>query len=567
MTRDDQLPASWEAPGDPGALTAGERTVFVLLTFASLVPIWAFRFFPGQDTPNHLYSIEVARSIASGTAPAALRSAFVLQLGLKSNVLFQAVMLGLCRLGLSIPLAHRLILSAYALAFPLAALFCLRAANPRARPLALLFVPLVWNWFVLQGLYNYAFSLVPALVWLGIVARDGGRPRGSSQVALAACALIVYLGHAGTFLVMALVSAIRVALPGDRAPVPLRQRLADASPLVLALLPAALVAAVGVGRVVGRVHGLTEATVSAWEAYGLLHALGTFVSEFAIRTRVADLLFLGPPLALLVALPLQAAWRRRPLDDVALAPLRPRRWPMQAALVLVVLYLALPHIVLGSDACARVRPFIVFCLVCYEGIALSPRLRQGLMAVALVCGLGGVGLLSASFATLNRQLADFTAGIADVPAGSRVYPMVFDQRGPSVLIRPFLHAWGYYGIERDIVTPFAFAWHETRFPYRYRQLPLHGLDSEFPSDSEEEPYALEKGWLCDSRRHFAPSLDCATIRAETEARLARLGTSYDFVLVWAAPSEFVDLLGRSGYRLVRHQGRMDLFRSPAVPAR
>lgn len=562
MTREHRLPAAWEASDAAGTLTPAERALFALLALASLIPIWTFRFFPGQDTANHLYAVEVARSIANGTAPAALRSTFELQLGVKSNVLFHAAMLGLCRLGLSIALAHRLILSAYALAFPLAALFCLRRANPRARPLALLFVPLVWNWFVLQGLYNYAFSLVPALVWLGIVARDGGRPRGWSQLGLAACALLVYLGHAGTFLVMALLTAMRVMRPGDDAPLSMRQRLADAGPLIVALLPAVLLAALGVGRVVGRVGGVAEPTVRSWEAYGVLQALGTFVSEFAIRTRVADLLFLAPPLVLLIVLPLRAAWHHRRLDGAALSPLRPRRWPMEAAAVLVALYFVLPHIVLGSDACARVRPFIIFVLVCYEGIALSPRLRQWLRVVALVCGLGSVGLLSASFATLNEQLADFTAGVTDVPEGSRVYPMVFDERGPSILIRPFLHAWGYYGIERHVVTPFAFAWHETRFPYRYRQLPLHALGSEFPSDSEEEPYALEKGWLCESRRHFAPSLDCASVRAETEERLARLGRSYDFVLAWAPPPEFLDLLARDGYRLVRRQGRLALLRSP-----
>ena len=57
-------------------------------------------------------------------------------------------------------------------------------------------------------------------------------------------------------------------------------------------------------------------------------------------------------------------------------------------------------------------------------------------------------------------------------------------------MKPFLHAWGYYGLARDVVTPYAFAWHETRFPYRYRELPLHGPRSPFPSDAEDEPYAL-----------------------------------------------------------------------------
>ena len=86
-------------------------------------------------------------------------------------------MLGLLRLGLSIELAHRLVLSGYALALPLAGLFCVRAAAPASAPLALLLLPLVWSWFAVQGLYNYVLSLPPALVWLGIVARDGGRPR------------------------------------------------------------------------------------------------------------------------------------------------------------------------------------------------------------------------------------------------------------------------------------------------------------------------------------------------------------------------------------------------------
>ena len=106
--------------------------------------------------------------------------------------------------------------------------------------------------------------------------------------------------------------------------------------------------------------------------------------------------------------------------------------------------------------------------------------------------------------------------------GSRVYPVIFDPRSPSILVKPFLHAWGYYGLARDVVTPYAFAWHETRFPYRYRELPLHQPGSPFPSDAEDEPYALIEGRLCAAERRFSPSLSCDDVRAQAEARIVLL---------------------------------------------
>ena len=165
-------------------LNRSEWTVLAVVSLANLIPIWAFRYFPGQDTGDHLYAVEVLRALRQGTAPPAIAAAFAPALGLKTNVLFHALMLALLRLPISIDVAHRLVLSAYALALPLAGLFCVRAAAPASAPLALLLLPLVWSWFAVQGLYNYVLSLPPALVWLGIVARDGGRPRPAAAVAL-----------------------------------------------------------------------------------------------------------------------------------------------------------------------------------------------------------------------------------------------------------------------------------------------------------------------------------------------------------------------------------------------
>jgi hypothetical protein len=546
-----------------GALTRAEGIIFAVVTVANLVPIWAFRYFPGQDTADHLYAVEVLRALANGTAPPGLASAFASALTLKTNVLFHGLMLGLLRLGLSIELAHRLVLSGYALALPLAGLFCVRAAAPASAPLALLLLPLVWSWFAIQGLYNYVLSLPPALVWLGIVARDGGRPRPGAALGLAASAVVVFLAHAVTFSVLLLITAIRIALPadgsrGDSKTVPASAaRLLAAGPVALALLPSLLLAiASWSGGVAGPVS--PEPTVSSWEMYDFPSAIGAFFVEFAMRYHLIDLAMLGPPLLVLVGVPLLA--RRLPASSEA------PRWPLHAAGILALLYLVSPHIVLGSDLTPRLRPLVVFALLCYSGVALSPVARRRVALLALASGVGGAALLALDFRSLGRALDDFSSGIPFVRRGSRVYPVIFDPRSPSILVKPFLHAWGYYGVARDVVTPYAFAWHATRFPYRYRELPLHPADSAFPSDAEDEPYALVEGRLCTAVRRFSASLSCEEVRALAEARILALGTSYDYLLTWAAPADFRALMAARGYKLLHEQGLLGLYQAPPAGA-
>jgi hypothetical protein len=530
--------------------------VLAVVSAANLVPIWAFRYFPGQDTGDHLYAVEVLRALGNGTAPPALAAAFVPALGLKTNVLFHTLMLGLLRLPISIDVAHRLVLSGYALALPLCALFCARAAAPGSTPLALLLLPLVWSWFAVQGLYNYVLSLPPALVWLGIIARDGGRPRPVAAVALGLAAVVVFLAHAVTFAVLLLVTAIRILWPGDGTRVSPAARLRGAGTAALALAPALILQLVSWRGLWGS-HLPPEPTLSRWEMYDLPSALGAFFIEFAVRYHLGDLAVLGPPLLVLIAVPVAASRS---------APASWPRWPLSAAVVLAILYLLSPHIVFGSDLAPRLRPLVVFALLCYGGVVLSPRARRRVTVLALVSGLAGVALLTQSFRSLGHALDDFASGIPFVRRGSRVYPVIFDPRSPSILVKPFLHAWGYYGLARDVVTPYAFAWHESRFPYRYRELPLHVASSPFPSDAEDEPYALLEGRLCVAERRFSPSLSCDDVRARAEARMVALGTAYDYLLTWAAPPDFATLLAARGYRLLHAQGALALYQPPIVAA-
>ena len=546
------------ADGDDGALSRFEGTVFVLVSLANLVPIFCFRYFAGQDTANHLYVADVLRALLDGSAPAPVSRFFAVTLGLKSNIVFPLLVVGLARVGVPIIVSHRLILAFYALSFPLAGLFCARAAAPSSRVLALLLLPLVWNWFALQGLYNFVLSLIPGLVWLGLVARHGGRPPGSALAALTLASLAVYFAHTTTFVALLLITVVRIAGGPRPAGASRFASLAAARPLGWALAPALALAGISVWAGWRIAHAPLEPTVSGWEEYGVLSAAGTFFVEFAIRHHAWELAILGPPLVALIAIPIGAGLRGlRAGARTPIAAATP--WALWAAAILVVLYFALPHIAIGSDVSPRLRPWIVLCLLCHGGVLLSRRARRAVAIMALATGLASVLALSVSFARLAPELDAFTSGIPYVREGARLYPMVFEPRAPSILVKPFLHAWGYYGLARKVITPYAFAWSEDRFPVRYRRLPAHEAASGLPSDAEDQPYALMQGRLCASVRRYAPSQSCAEIREEAEERLATLGESYDYVLTWAAPGDFVERLRRRGYRSVHEQGLLALY--------
>ena len=91
----------------------------------------------------------------------------------------------------------------------------------------------------------------------------------------------------------------------------------------------------------------------------------------------------------------------------------------------------------------------------------------------------GIGTLVAGINTRMLSLLDmeeaiggveFTAGISVVPVGSRLLPLIFDQKGTSVNTRSMLHTWGYYVTEKQTSAPLLFA-HSRSFPVMYREPP------------------------------------------------------------------------------------------------
>ena len=304
--------------------------------------------------------------------------------------------------------------------------------------------------------------------------------------------LVVFLAHAVTFSVLLLVTAIRIAFPADGSRVDSTVAAgaggpaAAAGPVALALLPSLLLAAASWrGGVAG--GSSSEPTVSSWEMYDFPSAIGAFFVEFAMRYHLIDLAVAGATAARADrrAAPGPPGRRKRPRRRAGRFTRR-GSWRFSTSL--------LPHIVLGSDLTPRLRPLVVFALLCYSGVALSPR-------GPAPRGAAGPGLGSGRRGAPGPRLPQ-----------SR-------PRAGRLLVGNSLRAPGQPGLPGDLRSPFTLDPGQavparlgvlrprprrrhplSRSPGTRRAFPTATascrcirLDSAFPSDAEDEPYALDRG--------------------------------------------------------------------------
>src|SRR5438270_14012542 len=73
------------------------------------------------------------------------------------------------------------------------------------------------------------------------------------------------------------------------------------------------------------------------------------------------------------------------------------------------------------------------------------------------CALAYSAGLGVDYVRLDRDRAQFTAGIDAVPAGARLLPLSFATRVTSDNTWSLLHAWGYYVLAKDTSAPLLFA--------------------------------------------------------------------------------------------------------------
>src|SRR5262249_34505966 len=157
------------------------------------------------------------------------------------------------------------------------------------------------------------------------------------------------------------------------------------------------------------------------------------------------------------------AWRRRDVERPLLS---------RAAMAwLAIAYVALP-IMLSNwwHLNCRLVPYL------WAGLALRlpHRLPRPVAGVLAGCALSFSVATGVDYLRLDRDRAEFTAGIDAVPERATLLPLLFNHSKTSAYMASLTHDWAYYTLARNTSAPFVFAV-ERSYPIIYREFPPPAL--------------------------------------------------------------------------------------------
>jgi hypothetical protein len=497
--------------------------------FVLLAPAWSVSAFPSQDGPAHVYNARLLLQLLLHRAPAAAEF-YELHLAPFPNWFSHAALAALLTV-FAPAWAERLLLTAYAVALPLAFGYAIRALRRDAAGLLWVSLPLLYGKGLHEGFYNRSFALVPFLLALGYYVRRRGRLAARECVALALISAWTYFTTATSAVVLALylgVLGVAFALEdrGQEEPsAPWRSRLPGALALVPTLALLAWFQLDQAPQTTGRGPGLAERAlylgnlydhvaydrIEAWIAGAFAVALAAALAS-ALRARVANA---------------RASWR-----DALLA----------VTLLLLVLYCVAPQVTIpgvrSEPQHFRLSPHVVLAALLWVLAVVSRRAARGLTVAAVAAAVALTAFRLPVYASLAARVDEQMSLGAEIPRGAVFLPISFDYEGGVVqrripedwIIGPLWHAGARVAAERELVLVDNYEATTRHFPLRYRAA---ANPAQLLAGNGESPGCLRLGRFnrlaprpVDSilvfRRALAPTDDCTRLTLDYLARHYRL---------------------------------------------
>jgi len=200
---------------------------------------------------------------------------------------------------------------------------------------------------------------------------------------------------------------------------------------------------------------------------------------------------------------------------------------------------------------SRFIPYLWFGLLLRLPERVPAWLGRTLVGCALVYSVG----LGVEYRRLDADREAVTAGIAAVPEGARLLPLLFTRKVTSEHTQSLLHAWGYYVLAKDTSAPLLFA-HSRAFPVMYRTPPEprfnHLVLESFPA------YMRTKHGFCDRTRENSQLLrdHCDVEYADAWREFwSAARPKFDHVLMWD-PTDVVLQNVPADYEPKLHEGKL-----------
>ena len=182
------------------------RALFWVAIVALLLPLVLVNYFPSCDGPAHVLNASLLdRMLLQGDVQ--LRYWFTLNPVVVPNWSGHLILIALLRF-LPGPVAERVLIAIYVIAFLPAFRYMLRGLTRDTQGLEFLALPLVYNMHLYWGFYNFCIALVVYLLLLGLFLRSDGAWSSVRMSAFAGLAMLLYLSHGLMFLFGVLTVAI-----------------------------------------------------------------------------------------------------------------------------------------------------------------------------------------------------------------------------------------------------------------------------------------------------------------------------------------------------------------------
>jgi len=172
------------------------------------------------------------------------------------------------------------------------------------------------------------------------------------------------------------------------------------------------------------------------------------------------------------------------------------------------------------------------------------------------CALLFSAATGADYLRLDRDRAEFTAGIDAVPARATLLPLLFRHSKTSAFIASLTHTWGYYTVARDTSAPLVFA-AERSYPITYRRFPPPALIA--PALDMFARRNATPALVCKALRQVPIGTACAAAHRDIWAAFwTEAEPRFTHLLTWAMPSETRALIP-DRYRRVYAAGDLEIY--------
>jgi hypothetical protein len=528
---------------DPAGTRRFETALFLVLLGLHLLLIWVFPFTPTQDGPDHQALTHILREYDEPGA-GLLRQYYQLNEEALPNWFIFFVM-GQVLGFVPVPVAEKILLTAYVLLLPLSVRYALRAIDPRAGFLAVLAFPFLFSFFFHMGFFNFCFSLTAFFFAVGYWLKHAEEMGIGRTAVLALLVLWVYFCHPSTLVVTV---TVLLTLAGWRA-------LLDLPPLwqavrrwLLVPLIACLPALVLMASFVRSRADSPVVMMPLWRKAGSLATLHSLASltiwTIPVTIALAVLFYVVAALCLKER---RGQGRRLQVGDGLL---------LTVAGLTLAFFIAPDEISSGGFINDRLLLFPFLTAILWFGTRGHPaRRRLGVQVAAAGIALAFLGLFAWKYAEINRSLAGIAAAGELVEPDHTFLYLSYAHQGEdgkdklSFRTWPFVHAGGYVGARKRLADLSLYQAHADFFPLYFR-----------PAMNPYRNLSTPEG-----------SIESAPPVVDLLGYPKRTGGRVDYVLLWGLRDEqrsepkvrrVLDQLA-AGYDLVHsaQEGRVRLYRA------